>query len=105
MLYGKTIEEIRNLIRQASGREKASFAIRNARIFHMTDGTIEEGDILICGKRIAGIGKCCREIPSEEEFDAKGMMGKGIFHSCDIWLFSEAIVRNAKERVLNRKKQ
>ena len=73
MLYGKTIEEIRNLIRQASGREKASFAIRNARIFHMTDGTIEEGDILICGKRIAGIGKCCREIPSEEEFDAKGM--------------------------------
>ena len=44
------------------------------------------------------------DLPENSEFDAKGMMGKGIFHSCDIWLFSGAIVRNAKERVLNRKK-
>ena len=73
MQYRKTTEEIRSLIRQASGREKANFAIRNARIFHMTDGSIEEGDILICGDKIAGIGRCCREIPAEREFDAKGM--------------------------------
>ncbi|MBR2365024.1 MAG: adenine deaminase [Lentisphaeria bacterium] len=59
-------------IATALGEEKALFAIRNVKIFHMTDGSVEEGDILINGDRIVGAGACCKDLPAEKEFDAEG---------------------------------
>lgn len=66
-------DDLVQMIRQSTGREKAEKAIRNVKIFHMTDGSMEEGDILIYKGRIIGVGSCCRTIPAQEEFDGKNL--------------------------------
>lgn len=66
------MEKLKKNIACASGAEKPSLAIRNVMIYHMTDGSLEEGDILINEDQIVGAGACCREITAEKEFDAKG---------------------------------
>ncbi len=67
------LDEIKRNIAVATGAQKASFAIRNVKIFHMTDGSMEEGDILIEGDKIVGVGACCRRIAAEKEFDGKSL--------------------------------
>lgn len=66
-------DDLVRMIRQSTGKEKAEKAIRNVKIFHMTDGSMEEGDILIYKNRIIGAGSCCRAIPAQEEFDGKNL--------------------------------
>ena len=69
----KTTEKLKKLVAQAMGVEKADLAIRNVKIFHMTDGSVEEGDILVCGNVIATLGACCRGCAAKTEFDGKGL--------------------------------
>ena len=49
-------EQLRRLIDVAAGRTPADLVIRNAKIVNVFSGSIQEGDIAICGAQIAGIG-------------------------------------------------
>ncbi|MBP5181824.1 MAG: DUF3089 domain-containing protein, partial [Lentisphaeria bacterium] len=44
-------------------------------------------------------------LPSMSQYDAKGFMGKGVFHMNDIWFFAENIRLNASARVNEWKKE
>ena len=68
-----TTAKLKKLVAQAMGVEKADLAIRNVKIFHVTDGSVEEGDILVCGNVIASLGTCCRGLAAKTEFDGKGL--------------------------------
>ena len=39
------------------------------------------------------------DLPSMSKYDAKGFMGKGVFHMNDIWFFAENLRINAEKRV------
>ena len=45
------------------------------------------------------------DLPSMSKYDAKGFMGKGVFHMNDIWFFAENIKFNAEKRVNRWKKE
>jgi len=47
---------LKKLISVARGREPADLLLKNARIINTFIGEIEQGDVAICGDRIAGIG-------------------------------------------------
>lgn len=44
-------------------------------------------------------------LPSKSVYDAKGFMGKGVFHMNDLWFFAENIRVNAEKRVAQWKKE
>jgi len=53
-----------------------------------------------CGARIdTERGALLVDLPIESEYDARGFMGKGVFHMNDIWFFAGNIRRNAELRV------
>ena len=53
-----------------------------------------------CGARIAPErGALIVDLPVNSEYDAKGFMGRGVFHMNDVWFFAENIRRNAELRV------
>ena len=56
-------------IDQGAGREPADLVIRNARILNVATGTLDEGDIAICGDTIVGTHDSYR---GRREIDAKG---------------------------------
>ena len=63
--------DIRERIEIARGERKAALAIRNARIFHLTDGSMEEADIAVASDGvIAAVGK---DYHGEREIDATGL--------------------------------
>ncbi|MDH5364240.1 MAG: adenine deaminase, partial [Dehalococcoidia bacterium] len=47
---------LKNLISMARGETPASLLLKNARIINTFVGEIEQGNVAICGDRIAGIG-------------------------------------------------
>jgi len=49
-----TRRELGRRIDQGAGREPADLVIKNARILNTATGTIDPGDIAICGDRIVG---------------------------------------------------
>ena len=63
-----TKEELKDIIDVAAGRKVADKVIKNAKIVNVYSGNIEEGDIAIVGKWIAGIGSYDGKV----EIDAKG---------------------------------
>ncbi|MBQ4106106.1 MAG: DUF3089 domain-containing protein [Lentisphaeria bacterium] len=53
-----------------------------------------------CGARVdPAQGALIVDLPSNGAYDAKGMMGAGVFHMNDVWFFAEALRRNALTRV------
>ena len=45
------------------------------------------------------------DLPSDSVWDAKGFMGKGIFHMNDVWFFAGNLRANAEHRVRLWKKE
>lgn len=58
-------EELKRLIDTAAGRIKADIVIKNCKVVDVFSGKIVEGDIAICGKIIAGVGKYDGELVIE----------------------------------------
>lgn len=53
-----------------------------------------------CGARIdTERGALIVDLPVNGEYDAKGFMGKGVFHMNDVWFFAGNLRRNAELRV------
>ncbi|MDO5548261.1 MAG: adenine deaminase [Eubacteriales bacterium] len=63
-----TKENLKKLILTAKGDIEADTVIKNCKVVNVFSGTIEEGDIAICGDQIAGIGS----YHGKNEIDAKG---------------------------------
>ena len=59
---------LKQLIEQASGREKADLVLKNGRFVNVFTGEITEADIAICGGKIAGFGR----YEGKEEIDIAG---------------------------------
>ena len=49
--------ELKKLIEVAAGRRKADLVLKNCRVVNVFSGKIEEGDVAISDKWIAGVGK------------------------------------------------
>ena len=49
-----TIDALSRRISQGAGRDAADLVIRNARILNVATGTLDDGDVAICGDRIVG---------------------------------------------------
>lgn len=62
------LEELRRLCDVAAGRCKADIVIKNARWLDVFNARLEEGDIAICGGKIAGTGS----YEGEAEYDFAG---------------------------------
>ena len=58
-------------IDQGTGREPADLVIRHARILNVATGTLDEGDVAICGDTIAGTHDTYR---GKREIDAEGKL-------------------------------
>lgn len=56
------------LIDVATGRTEADLVIKNAKVVDVFNGRIVEGNVAICGGKIAGIG----DYSAKNEYDAKG---------------------------------
>ena len=56
-------------IDQGAGREPADLVVRNARILNTATGTLDPGDIAICGDRIVGTHDTYR---GRREIDVQG---------------------------------
>lgn len=56
----------------------------------------------LCGAKIdLERGALIVDLPENGEYDARGALGKGVFHAVDIWLFAGNIAENAQLRVRN----
>ena len=64
-----TVDELGQRIDQGAGRMPADLVIRNARILNVCSGTIDEGDVAICGHTIVGTHDAYR---GQREIDANG---------------------------------
>ncbi|MHA1571280.1 MAG: adenine deaminase [Alphaproteobacteria bacterium] len=64
-------EHIAQRIDQALGREPADLVIRNTRFLNVASGTIDRGDIAICGERIVGTHE---EYRGKVEIDGKDLV-------------------------------
>ena len=60
--------ELKKLIEVAAGRRKADLVLKNCKVVNVFSGRIEEGDVAISDKWIAGVGK----YEGEKELDAQG---------------------------------
>ena len=56
-------------IRQGAGREPADLVLRNGRILNVATGTLDQGDVAICGEAIVGTHESYR---GRREIDAAG---------------------------------
>ena len=71
---------LRKLIQTASGQIPAETVIQNCRILDVFTGVFKEGDIALCGGRIAGVGRYRgeREIDGEGRYAVPGLIDSHI---------------------------
>ncbi len=81
--------KIRNIIPVALGDEQAHASVRNARILNVFTGELEEGDIAIYRKRIAGIGDYGDALA---EIDASGLIALPGFIDAHLHIESSMLV-------------
>ncbi len=54
----------------------------------------------LCGARVdAEKGALIVDLPENSEYDSRGMMGAGVFHTSDVWLFAGSLEENAFVRL------
>lgn len=66
----RELNDLQAVIAVALRRRPADLAIRNVRIFDLITGELRQNDILICGERIAAVG---RGYAAREEIDGSGL--------------------------------
>lgn len=64
------MDDLETLIAQARGDEPADLVLRGGRVFDLITGALLDGDVAICGSRIAGIG----EYEGREVVDVTGLV-------------------------------
>lgn len=65
-----TVDDLEQRIAQARGDEPADLVLRGGRVFDLITGTMLDGDVAICGDRIAGIGA----YDAREVIDVRGLV-------------------------------
>lgn len=90
-----SIDILSQLIRCAQGQIPADLLIRNVRVFHLSTGEFEEGDIAVINGVIAGIGT---GYSAREEFDAHGMTAVPGFIDAHVHLESTMLRPDEYER-------
>lgn len=90
-------KSISKIIATARGQEKADLVIRNARIFHVTTGDVEEGDIAISDGIIVGIAKGYSGI---KEIDATGRFAVPGFIDAHVHLESSNVLPGEYEKAV-----
>lgn len=90
-------KELSRIISVARGLEKADLVIRNARIFHVTTGDVEEGDIAIADGRIAGIAK---GYSGRREIEAGGRLAVPGFIDAHVHLESSNVLPGEYEKAV-----
>ncbi len=84
-----SVNQLERRIDQGSGREPADLVIRNARILNLAAGTIDRGDVAICGETIVGTHDTYR---GRREIDARGRIVAPGFVDTHVHIESSLVV-------------
>ncbi|HEX5794234.1 MAG TPA: amidohydrolase family protein, partial [Geminicoccaceae bacterium] len=87
--------ELRRRIDQALGRAAADLVIKNARILNVATGTLDAGDVAICGDWIVGTHDEYRGV---REIDARGQIAAPGFIDTHVHVESSLVVPAEFER-------
>jgi len=87
--------ELRRRIDQALGREAADLVIKGARILNVATGTLDPGDVAICGDWIVGTHDDYRGV---REIDARGQIAAPGFIDTHVHIESSLVVPAEFER-------
>lgn len=88
---------IKSHIHQASGKEPADLVIKNINIVNVANGTIETGDIAICGNTIIGVYD---EYHGKEEIDGTGLYAAPGFIDTHLHIESSLVTPYEFERMV-----
>jgi adenine deaminase len=89
--------ELCRRIDQARGRQRADLAIKGARVLNVATGTLESGDIALCGDWIVGTGEDYR---GEVEIDARGRVAVPGFIDTHVHVESSLVTPAEFERLV-----
>ncbi len=92
-----TRPELCRRIDQALGRERADLVIKGARILNVATGTLDRGDIAICGDWIVGTHEDYRGV---REMDAKGQIAVPGFIDTHVHIESSLVTPTEFERAV-----
>ena len=90
-----SVDELGRRIDQGSGRDAADLVIRDARILNVATGTIDEGDVAICGDTIVGTHDSYR---GRREIAAKGRIVAPGFIDTHVHIESSMVVPSEFEQ-------
>ena len=89
------MDELARRIDQGAGRQPADLVVRNARILNTATGTVDPGDIAVCGERIVGTHESYR---GRREIDAGGRIVAPGFIDTHLHIESSLVVPAEFER-------
>ncbi|HAU29522.1 MAG TPA: adenine deaminase [Rhodospirillaceae bacterium] len=90
-------EILKRRIRIAQGQDPADLVLRNARIFHLVDGSFETADIAISGSTIVAIGQGFHAL---REIDATGLTAVPGFIDSHVHIESTMVAPSEFERAV-----
>jgi adenine deaminase len=89
--------ELRRRIDQARGRASADLVVKGARILNVATGTLDEGDIAICGEWIVGTHDEYRGV---SELDGRGLIAAPGFIDTHVHVESSLVTPSQFERAV-----
>ena len=93
----RTPAQLKRYIDSALGKVKADLVIKNVRIFHLTDGTVETGDIAVTDGVITGVGS---SYCGTTQVDGSGLYAVPGFLDSHVHLESSMLLPSEYEKLL-----